>query len=47
MSRLDEAFFLVAAILGVGSYRWPWGSTAGWLVIGIWALLKLLGVLTG
>lgn len=40
MSNIGLAFFLVGAVLAVA-----WDQRAGWIVIGVWAALKLLNVL--
>lgn len=50
MSNLDLAVFLVAGILGAfGAYGRPegvrWGGSIAWVIIGLWALLKLLRVI--
>jgi hypothetical protein len=49
LNNLDLAVFLVAGILGAFSAYRPdgvrWGGSIAWVIIALWALLKLLKVL--
>lgn len=49
MTRLDLVVILVAAILGTFGAQMNVNKTAvhvGWLIVAVWALLKLLGILS-